>query len=228
MFDEDLMADDKIGEFELPDLSFLDTGDYDDWEYCLADNGDDGGEVHVILRANFDKGEEIKTMFSMADADGSGFVDEEEVKELSKKLGQKLSNTQLRTAMERMDPDGDGEVTFPEFEAWWIAFGDEARERPRVPKCELLWSTCGFGMCATACGYGTASHWPATAVPPAAVSLPPHHRHQVPGTGAAARHRRGARRGRAGLAGGETATLLHPPLPFSRCFNMDGKGASAG
>ena len=210
---------------------------------------------------------------------------------------QKLSKAQLRTAMERMDPDGDGEVTsshpkrwqtgrldgvghlfkslrrwqvtFPEFEAWsdcvrpdchfaapppplllptetptegrrgcsrmtvsptarWIAFGDEARERPRVPKCELLWSTCGFGMCATACGYGTASHWPATAVPPAAVSLPPHHRHQVPGTGAAARHRRGARRGRAGLAGGETATLLHPPLPFSRCFNMDGKGASAG
>ena len=89
MFDEDLMADDKIGEFELPDLSFLDTGDYDDWEYCVADNGDDGGEVHVILRANFDKGEEIKTMFSMADADGSGFVDEEEVKGLSKALGQK-------------------------------------------------------------------------------------------------------------------------------------------
>ena len=68
-------------------------------------------------------------------------------------MWQKLSKAQLRTAMERMGPDGDGEVTFPEFEAWWIAFGDEARERPRVPKCELLWSTCGFGMCATACGY---------------------------------------------------------------------------
>jgi hypothetical protein len=79
MYDEDVMADDKIGEFELPDLTFLDGGmDYDDWEFCTMDNGDDGGEVHVILRANFDKDSEIRTLFEMADDDNSGYVDEGE------------------------------------------------------------------------------------------------------------------------------------------------------
>ena len=29
------------------------------------------------------------------------------------------------------------------------------------------------------------------------------------------------------LAIGETVILLHPPRPFSRCFNTDGKGVSA-
>ena len=29
-----------------------------------------------------------------------------------------------------------------------------------------------------------------------------------------------------GVAIGETVILLHPPSPFSRCFNMDGEGVS--
>ena len=30
-----------------------------------------------------------------------------------------------------------------------------------------------------------------------------------------------------GIAVDETAILLHPPPPFSRCFNRDGEGLSA-
>eukprot|EP01052_Picozoa_sp_SAG31_P007500 SAG31_NODE_357_length_17115_cov_64.211801_12_plen_306_part_00 len=58
-------------------------------------------------------------LFKKVDTDECGYIDRDQVASLTKKLGRKLDQKQLDKAMDLMDPDGDGEVTFTEFEHWW-------------------------------------------------------------------------------------------------------------
>jgi centrin-1 len=62
---------------------------------------------------------DARSMFEEMDADGSGYLDMQEVEQLCKQLGKKLSKKEMQLAMGEMDRDGNGEVSFPEFEAWW-------------------------------------------------------------------------------------------------------------
>lgn len=57
--------------------------------------------------------------FDRADADGSGAIDREEVREVMKELGQKVGKRELDMAMREMDDDNSGEVSFEEFREWW-------------------------------------------------------------------------------------------------------------
>jgi hypothetical protein len=70
----------------------------------------------------------IRKKFEALDADGSGTLDEDELKGLLAEIGLKLSRGQLRKAMARMDGDESGEVDFAEFAQWYREFQDPAKQ----------------------------------------------------------------------------------------------------
>ena len=69
--------------------------------------------------------ETSRTIFDEIDVDHSGELDYEEVKEMCKRLGRDLDDTDFQVAMEQMDSDGDGNVSFTEFDRWWQKYGIE-------------------------------------------------------------------------------------------------------
>merc|ERR1719321_257907 len=79
----------------------------------------------------------IRAIFDAVDADGSGTLDRDEVGTLIKKLRpsrgmdieiQKMDGKDvIGEAMEQMDADGDGSVSFEEFAAWWQDGGSMTR-----------------------------------------------------------------------------------------------------
>ena len=69
--------------------------------------------------------ETSRTIFDEIDVDRSGELDYKEVKEMCKRLGRDLDDTDFQVAMEQMDSDGDGNVSFTEFDRWWQKYGIE-------------------------------------------------------------------------------------------------------
>ena len=61
---------------------------------------------------------ETMDIFSEVDRDGSGFLDIQEVKEMTDRLGHSLSADEVQSIFEAMDADGDGKVTPEEFAKW--------------------------------------------------------------------------------------------------------------
>jgi Ca2+-binding EF-hand superfamily protein len=67
-----------------------------------------------------DKEPTARELFDEIDDDGNGYLDKMEVARLCAKLGSTLPESVLATAMAEMDRDGNNEVTFEEFSAWWL------------------------------------------------------------------------------------------------------------
>ena len=80
--------------------------------------------MREALKAHY-KGKDMtpRQVFDSLDEDGSGFLDRAEVEKASGVLGAGLgfimSAEELDKQFTAMDPDGDGEVTFEEFQVWW-------------------------------------------------------------------------------------------------------------
>lgn len=69
--------------------------------------------------------------FEHMDADNSGAIDEEEVRDLHRQAcGKALKQKELRDAMKMMDIDGSGTVEYEEFAIWWC----DARTTTHVPR----------------------------------------------------------------------------------------------
>ena len=62
---------------------------------------------------------EARKLFKEIDADGGGTLDRDEIRQLARRLGKRLSDKQLNEAMMAMDADGSGDVAFDEFLSWW-------------------------------------------------------------------------------------------------------------
>jgi Ca2+-binding EF-hand superfamily protein len=62
--------------------------------------------------------EEVRRFFDLVDENGNGLLDREEVRLLSQRLGSELSEQDLSTAMDDMDPLGHG-VDFEQFSKWY-------------------------------------------------------------------------------------------------------------
>lgn len=83
--------------------------------------------------------EKMRETFDAIDADGSGTLDRDEVNRAAMQLGRFFIGSELDDAMNAMDLDGNGEVEFEEFCAWWEAGGKlSASER-----FELKWAQFG-------------------------------------------------------------------------------------
>jgi Ca2+-binding EF-hand superfamily protein/outer membrane protein OmpA-like peptidoglycan-associated protein len=65
----------------------------------------------------------VRSMFNSLDEDGSGSLDREEMEKAAAMLGAQLgflmNEEQIDHQWALMDPDGDGDVTFEEFQTWW-------------------------------------------------------------------------------------------------------------
>ena len=60
-----------------------------------------------------------KRIFDKYDFDGSGKITIVEFREMVYELGYYLSERELQMAMLMLDVDGDGSVSYPEFQKWW-------------------------------------------------------------------------------------------------------------
>jgi hypothetical protein len=83
-----------------------------------------------VEQLNYYKLKDAKTMFEEVDVDNSGYLDEEEVVDLCRKMGKKLNRKAIQAAMQEMDSDNSGQVDFEEFDRWWASNGGKnASER---------------------------------------------------------------------------------------------------
>ena len=64
-------------------------------------------------------GRKLKDIFDEIDDDNSGTISKLELVVLLKSLSQNLPMTEMFAIFEKMDRDGDGEVSFKEFAQWW-------------------------------------------------------------------------------------------------------------
>lgn len=64
----------------------------------------------------------IETLFKAFDANGSGFLDEKELQQLTKALGHEMDAAQVHQMMQVMDTSGDRQVNLDEFLTFWNAF----------------------------------------------------------------------------------------------------------
>merc|ERR1711939_476040 len=67
----------------------------------------------------------MRDLFNSVDSDGNGTLDKDEVARFVRKLKPTrfLAGDAIDQAMAEMDSDGDGSVTYEEFEAWWLGGG---------------------------------------------------------------------------------------------------------
>lgn len=64
----------------------------------------------------------VEKMFHELDADGSGMLDMDEIKQLCMDLGLDLSEDEYEMVMEKIDEDKSGECDFDEFFEWYVRF----------------------------------------------------------------------------------------------------------
>ena len=75
---------------------------------------------------------QVRKMFDEIDTDSGGTLDQNETKALFVKLNVPLEDDQYQQVMSELDPEGDGEVDFDEFQHWWFL---KKNGRPRMQKC---------------------------------------------------------------------------------------------
>ena len=63
--------------------------------------------------------EAIAKCFSEYDADDSNSLDSAEFAKLTADLGESMSETEIKQAIEDLDKDGNGTIDFHEFIKWW-------------------------------------------------------------------------------------------------------------
>lgn len=59
-------------------------------------------------------------MFELYDKDRGGSIDALELKDLMSSMDVQLSDDELKNAMEYLDLDGDGTISFEEFSMWYF------------------------------------------------------------------------------------------------------------
>ena len=73
--------------------------------------------------------ETLQKIWSAVDADGSGTLDEDEVRKVMADMGKVLDDAEFAAAMAEIDEDGSGELDFDEFLGWWQNQDPEAQKQ---------------------------------------------------------------------------------------------------
>ena len=63
----------------------------------------------------------ISTIFKQFDKDGSGFIDVNELAEVSEQLGMSMSSIDIHNMIMDLDKNRDGSISAEEFEIWWLS-----------------------------------------------------------------------------------------------------------
>ena len=80
------------------------------------------GDLLAYFKAQRDELETLmlKT-FTVFDKDGSGFIDANELREVSKELGRELDPAEVDECMKDLDIDKDNKISYTEFAKWWLS-----------------------------------------------------------------------------------------------------------
>ena len=73
--------------------------------------------------------EKLQAVWMKVDADGSGLLDEGEVRQVMIDMGKEFSDEEFAEVMKEVDQDGSGELDFGEFLAWWQKQDPEAQKQ---------------------------------------------------------------------------------------------------
>jgi Ca2+-binding EF-hand superfamily protein len=65
--------------------------------------------------------DEVVEIFQTYDRDRSGSIDSQEFARLLEALGQDLSDDELLIALDVVDTDASGRISWTEFKAWWVS-----------------------------------------------------------------------------------------------------------
>ena len=95
----------------------------DEMILLVDENGDgeiDFEEFLTLMRLRMgesgeDAEQNLRDVFNIFDADGSGFIDRHEMRLICAKLAQDLTEDEIGQLIEVVDQDGDGEISFEEF-----------------------------------------------------------------------------------------------------------------
>ncbi len=66
-------------------------------------------------------GKVIDKAFKAFDKDGSGFIDVQELRQISKELGRELDPAELDECLRDLDTDKDNRISHEEFGKWWLS-----------------------------------------------------------------------------------------------------------
>ena len=65
--------------------------------------------------------EELKERFKLFDVDGNGLISREELRQVMRTLGEKLTDEDIDDMIEEADVDGDGAINYEEFVKYMCA-----------------------------------------------------------------------------------------------------------
>jgi len=77
--------------------------------------------VHQELAENDTERDETFEVFKSFDRDGSGSIDRAELSRLLEALGQDVPEEELAIALDSIDLNRSGRISWDEFKAWWSA-----------------------------------------------------------------------------------------------------------
>lgn len=63
----------------------------------------------------------MSKIFKAFDKDGSGYIDINELKVVSKELGKELDQAELEECMKDLDINKDNNISYDEFRKWWLS-----------------------------------------------------------------------------------------------------------
>lgn len=63
----------------------------------------------------------MNKVFKSFDKDNSGYIDINELKEVSQELGRPLDAAELEECMKDLDQNKDGKISYEEFSTWWLS-----------------------------------------------------------------------------------------------------------
>ena len=77
--------------------------------------------THPELADDEEERDEVFEVFKSFDRDGSGSIDRGELARLLEALGQEIPEVELEIALEVIDVNHSGRISWDEFKAWWSA-----------------------------------------------------------------------------------------------------------
>lgn len=66
-------------------------------------------------------GDEMVDMFQRYDRDRTGYISRQEFARLLEGLGQDINEDELQIALDSVDPQRTGKISFRKFKAWWLS-----------------------------------------------------------------------------------------------------------
>ena len=63
----------------------------------------------------------MRKAFAAFDKDNSGFIDANELQQISKELGRELEPAEVDECMKDLDMNKDNKISYEEFSKWWLS-----------------------------------------------------------------------------------------------------------